>query len=150
MFATPSSSRLSRSCQVCSDIAPSKCARLLLDPQSSISSSESHPGYHRRNTRLLFPRSDFQTAAPRCFCPVRDSKPHFGFAIVERRKAQTWPRTTRAAAARERRACVARCVPPGSNVAGALLIRGCRAATPARVRASIQAATSGDAEHALL
>ena len=148
MFATPSCFAISGDWQVCSDIAAWKCARLLLNPQSWISGSESRPEYRQQSTHLLCPRCGFQTEGLQCFCPVRiqsrilDSR-------VERRKVQTC-RERRGLRLRERRACVARCVPPGNNVAGALLTRGCRAARPVRMRASIRAAISGDAEHALL
>src|SRR5881398_2353617 len=47
------------------------CARSPLDPRSSISASESHPGYLRQGTHWLCRRSDSQREAPRCFFLAR-------------------------------------------------------------------------------
>src|SRR5262245_11724590 len=69
--------------------------------------------------------------------------------MVAKRKVQTC-REQLGLPLGERCACVARYAPPGSNGLGALLIRWCPAARPVRMRASIRAAISGDAERALL
>ena len=80
--------------QVCSHIASWKCARLLLNPQSWISGSESRPEYRRQSTRSLCLRCDFQTAALQCFSQARHSKPHFRLVIDMREKSVDMPKTT--------------------------------------------------------